>query len=561
VKLLSAILFCFALSVLSTKAQSPSPKYIHYYENPTGSYQTLPADSSGWSQLQRMYRKTQMQGYFHSALDTMRADSIWKVTLKKGPRILPDSITWVIPNKVQTIFDDLQMTNQRELNDWSKLEQYIEGALIIGENNGYPFVSVRPLSLLKTSDSTTTVQLALEPGPAIFYDSLLVQSAQSVPVKYIERYLGIRKGATYNESELQGLNLRLAEIPFLQSIRAPEVRFWQQNADIKVFVKRRGANYFNAILGIRPDDRTGKVQITGDVEVRLLNAINRGEELEFTWRKMQTQTQDLWIQAEVPYWFGSPVGTETSLKIYKRDSTFTDVKGRYGLLFQLERLNRISVFIDQQRITNLSAFTNSNANFASSRMVLYGAKGRWSNLDYKLNPREGYEIELEASSGRRNVSYQDEAAAAQSFAIFRYRWAISGYIPTWKAQTIKLGGLGQGILSPSLESAELLRFGGLRTMRGIDEESINATQYLVGTVEYRWLFDRNSALYAFVDQGWYERQSADVRASDWPRAFGVGVNLETKSGIFTFNYSLGQQQGNPIQIRSAKISFGFRNTF
>jgi hemolysin activation/secretion protein len=192
---------------------------------------------------------------------------------------------------------------------------------------------------------------------------------------------------------------------------------------------------------------------------------------------------------------------------------------------------------------------------------LYGAKGRWSNLDYKLNPRKGYEIELEASSGRRNVSYQDEAAAAQSFAIFRYRWAISGFIPTWKAQTIKLGGLGQGILSPSLESAELLRFGGLRTMRGIDEESINATQYLVGTMEYRWLFDRNSALYAFVDQGWYERQSADVRAADWPRAFGAGVNLETKSGIFTFNYSLGQQQGNPVQIRSAKISFGFRNTF
>ena len=75
-----------------------------------------------------------MQGYFHSALDTMRADSIWKVTLKKGPRILPDSITWVIPNKVQTIFGDIQITNQRELNDWSKLEQYIESALIIGEN-------------------------------------------------------------------------------------------------------------------------------------------------------------------------------------------------------------------------------------------------------------------------------------------------------------------------------------------------------------------------------------------------------------------------------------------
>jgi outer membrane protein assembly factor BamA len=550
-----------AFVISGTFAQSTDPKYIHYYENANGTHQTLTSDSAGWTQLQLIHRKVQLQGYFHSVLDTTRADSIWIVHLVKGPRILPDSIAWVIPNNAIGLFHDLQLSNQGKLNDWSKLEQRIEVALVTGENNGYPFVSVRPLSLLKTSDSTTTVQLALEPGPPVFYDSLLVQSAQSVPIKYIERYLGIRKGAIYNELELQNLNLRLSEIPFLQSIRAPEVRFWQQNADVKVFVKRKGANYFNAILGIRPDDRTGKVQITGDVEVRLLNAINRGEELEFTWRKMQTQTQDLWIQAEVPYWFGSPVGTETSLKIYKRDSTFTDVKGRYGLMFQLERLNRISVFIDQQKITNLSAFTNANTNFALSRMVLYGTKGRWSDLDYKLNPRKGYEVELEASSGRRNLSYQDEATASQSFAIFRYRWALSGYIPTWKAQTIKLSALGQGILSPSLEAAELLRFGGLRTMRGIDEESINATQYLVGTMEYRWLFDRNGALYAFVDQGWYERRSVDGHASDWPRAFGAGVNIETKSGIFTFNYSLGQQQGNPIQVRSAKISFGFRNTF
>ncbi len=542
-------------------AQTKLPASIRLTDAASGQAIYFMNDSAGRVRMSDHLLEVMMDGYLHSYIDTVSSDSIIDARLYRGPRILPDSIQWSIASTAPSQSIQSQSISRKGLKQWGDLRAAIEEQLQWGENNGYPFMSVHPKGLRASSDSALTVQLLLEPGPFIQYDSLFVVSSQTVPTKYIRRYLGIQSGERYNEAELKGLELRLQEIPFIQSVRPIEVRFWQNKADVKVFVKRKGANYFNAILGIRPDDRTGKVNLTGDVEIRLVNAFNRGEEMELNWRKMQTQTQDLFVQAEVPYWFGGPIGTETSLKIYKRDSTFTDVKGRYGLMLQLERLNRISVFMEQQKISSLSNVVTGGNPFRTSRLVLYGARARWVNLDYRFNPRKGYELDMEVSSGRRILTTGESITTNTQYDVLRYRAAAAYYVPVFKQQTLRIGVLGQGLSSDALQSSELIRLGGLRTLRGVDEESINATQFVVGSLEYRWLFERNGALYAFMDQGWYERNAAPSYLQDFPRSYGVGVNFETKSGIFTFNYALGKQFDNPVQLRNAKISFGFRNIF
>jgi hypothetical protein len=48
---------------------------------------------------------------------------------------------------------------------------------------------------------------------------------------------------------------------------------------------------------------------------------------------------------------------------------------------------------------------------------------------------------------------------------------------------------------------------------------------------------------------------------DIPYSFGAGISFQTKAGIFSMNYALGSEQGNPIQFRGAKIHFGFINYF
>jgi hemolysin activation/secretion protein len=62
-----------------------------------------------------------------------------------------------------------------------------------------------------------------------------------------------------------------------------------------------------------------------------------------------------------------------------------------------------------------------------------------------------------------------------------------------------------GVLSsPNIFRNELFQIGGYRLLRGFDEESIFATQYGVGTVEYRFLSGLNSYFFAFADIGWVE---------------------------------------------------------
>ncbi len=108
---------------------------------------------------------------------------------------------------------------------------------------------------------------------------------------------------------------------------------------------------------------------------------------------------------------------------------------------------------------------------------------------------------------------------------------------------------------------ELFRIGGLRTLRGFDEESINASNYTIGTIEFRYLLEQNSYTYLFFDGGYYENNSIEGFQSDFPFGFGAGISFETKAGIFSLNYALGYQQRELAPLRSAKIHFGFVNFF
>ena len=76
------------------------------------------------------------------------------------------------------------------------------------------------------------------------------------------------------------------------------------------------------------------------------------------------------------------------------------------------------------------------------------------------------------------------------------------------------------------------------------------------------MVDNFSFFSVFSDYGLYENNTTGVEyISDTPVGVGAGVSFETKAGIFTFNYAVGSQFGNPIDVRAAKIHFGFINFF
>ena len=111
------------------------------------------------------------------------------------------------------------------------------------------------------------------------------------------------------------------------------------------------------------------------------------------------------------------------------------------------------------------------------------------------------------------------------------------YFSIGKRHVIKTRLQAATMYNQQLFQNELYRIGGLRSLRGFDEESIVASSYGIGTLEYRFLLETNSFFYGFVDGGWYERNIPNRYLKDSPYGFGAGISFETRLGIFTLNYA------------------------
>lgn len=508
--------------------------------------------------LQDEYYKLIALGHIEARIDTIRIGSTLQCRIRPGMvyklrrvYISSDSITG--HNQLHTPLSRYNI----ELSVRKTLRSY--------ENNGFPFATLQLDSLHWERDRKgkplADIYWRLEAGPYIVLDSLHVKSLQPLPYRYIRSYLEFKPGKPYNEAQMNRAASRLRELPFLTVKQSPEVRFTPGEASLFVFAERRKANFFNGIAGVRPDEATQKVNLTGDVEMKLVNAFNRGEELWLNWRKLQAQTQDLSANVMLPYLFRTPLGIDSRVKIYKRDTTFTSLQLSTGLTILFSGTNRMRLFIEKNRSNQLTTFVTANS-LANVNNTLYGMGAQAERLDYRWNPRKGFSCSAEIATGFRNISSTAANDATNNKrGITRLEGFAEYYFPIRKKQCIMTGIKGASLFAESLYNNELLRIGGMRTIRGINEESIFASSWVVTTLEYRVLPDESSALYLFCDQAWYEQQGVSGFATDHPINFGVGFNFQARAGVFTFNYALGKQFDNPILVRNAKISFGFRSLF
>lgn len=512
--------------------------------------------------VSNLYSHLLSSGYLDARLDTTAIDSTIKVHCTSGMRYTLGSIRWE-EDSVEKTFIDNTVYRKPKAFDINLLGNQIDRTLEQYENRGFPFATV-VVKQIKTADERTDITLSLERGPQVVIDSLVIRSLDKIPQRYVRNYLDLQKGDYYDESKLRSLDKKLREIPFVQLEQPTALRFKPGEADVYLFLKRKKASFFNGIVGVRPDDNTGKVKITGDAEIKLVNAFNSGEDFYINWRKLQTQTQDLTVKTTLPYLFSSPIGIDGQLKIYRRDSTFTSLKASGGLVFAFSGNNHVRAFIERNTTNQLATFF-TGLPLANVNATLYGISGHFEKLDYRFNPRKGYQATMQFATGFRNVDKRlldDEAANLNGrYNIYRIETDGEYFIPTFKKQTIRIGAQGSALLTDAIYDNEMYRIGGLRTIRGVDEESLYATSWAMGSIEYRFLFEENASLYAFFDQAWYEKKGVGEFITDTPIGLGAGVNFETNAGIFTFNYALGQQFDNPMRVRNAKVSFGFRSIF
>ena len=440
------------------------------------------------------------------------------------------------------------------------------------ENRGYPFAEVR-LDSLTLNENQLSASLELQKNQEFEIDSIIIKGNARIKPKYLQNYLGIKQKSPYNESRVKPISTRVKEIAFVNETKPPEVLFRDGKADIYMYLDKKRASQFDGILGVLPSsEEPGKVLVTGELSIKLLSAFKRGELIDLSWRKMQARTQNLNIHLAYPFLFNTGFGLDGTFELYKRDTLYLNLRGVIGVQYHLIGNDHIKVFADIRNTNVLASSTlistsTLNPDNVDSRTQLYGFGYNMQRLDFRLNPRKGFEIYAEASAGAKKI-IQDasievsryEGLKLNSFQLNAVLKA-SYFIPIPNRSTIKVGVNGGYMRSENLFESEAFRIGGLKTLRGFDEEDIYATMFGIGTIEYRFLLDQNSYLFAFFDGAYYENRATNKRVTDRPFGFGLGISFFTKIGVFSLNYALGKQFNNPIDFRAGKIHFGVVSYF
>jgi outer membrane protein assembly factor BamA len=423
-------------------------------------------------------------------------------------------------------------------------------------STGFPFSKVY-LEKINFSGRNLEANLIVNKGKFYPFSDIHIKGDSSISSIFISSLIDIKVGDKFNEIKLSEITKKLSQLSFLKELKPHELLFTETGVELFLYLKSNPVSSINGAVGLQPNPATSRIGLTGELNLKLLNILKHGELLNVNWRSIQAQTQSLNAVVNYPFLFKTPFGIDGQFQLYKRDTTFIELKSTIGVQYFLRGGNYIKVFYQNlsSSILNGGANNPTFSNLSMTKTNAYGISFLRRQLDYLPNPSKGIGLQLEVAIGSRKSQPNDTTnwvKATTYKAAMQFDW----FIPLTRRNVIRIANKTDFYYATQIFQNEVFRFGGQNSLRGFNEEELYATVRSVLSIEYRFLLDRNSHVFAFFDQGFYEN-SATSYYHDNPYGFGLGFSFGTNLGIFSISYALGKQFDNPILMRNGKIHFGY----
>jgi len=532
----------------------------------------------------------QAKGYFTASADTVSYDSTaatlrlylgrtWRWasidTRQVDPALLA-AVAWNPRTFAHRLLDYRQFQARQQL-----MLDYLE-------NNGYPFARISLDSISLRDSGEVSAVLKVDKGPVYKIDSIRIYGTAKISNAFLQHYLNIPNGSTYRKDRLEAIRKKILELPYIQEQQPWNLTMLGAGSIVNLYLKPKKSSEINALIGFLPSSDPvlgNKILVTGEATVALKNALGNGESIGLNWQQLQAGSPRLNLLFNQPYLFHSPFGLNTTFDLYKQDSSYINVNLMVGAQYSLSANQNGSVFLQEASSSLLNVDTvaiiasHTLPATADINAVSIGLTYDFNNTNYRFNPLKGNEFSFLGSVGTKTIKenaliarLKDPLDTSFNFARlydtvkrhsyeFLVKLAAAHYFRLTRASTLKLGFNGGVFSSPKTYRNELFLIGGYRLLRGFDEQSILASQYTVGTLEYRYLVGLNSFLFTFVDVGWAKNKVPGYHLNNTFVGTGLGMAFETKAGIFNISYALGKRDDTNFNFHDAKIHLGYVSFF
>ena len=452
--------------------------------------------------------------------------------------------------EIQTVSS--QITGDHFILEFEAIPVSLRKLTALRNQKGNAFARIRLTDFEKDEKDKLSAILFLDNGNVRSIDSIVIKGYEKFPVSYLKYYAGIRKGRTFDKKKLLEQNENLNGLGFVSTIKPPEVLFRKDATTVYFYLEKENNNLFDGILGFATDEKTQKLSFNGYLNLELNNNLNYGEQLLLNYKADGKEQVNFRVKATLPYMFKTPFGLSGELKIFKRDSTFITTEQQLRATYQINP--KSSTYIgyknyDSSNLLNVAIAGNPIEDF-KSKFFIAGASYRKAQ-NKKLFPIKSL-LSLDGGIGSRKkegISETQLRGEALINNIFNLNYKNSIFVQN----TTSI------LFSNSYVVNELFRFGGINTIRGFDENSIDASLFSVLNTEYRYQFNEGVYIHSIIDLGYFENETLTLKQNLY--SFGLGLGLNTKAGLFRFNVANGNTENQDFSFSNTKIHISVSSKF
>lgn len=466
-----------------------------------------------------------------------------------------------------------------------EINKISSGVLNKFNNQGYPFARVTLDSIVLNRDQVSS-RLRIEKENYVTFDTIILEGERVLISKhFLMNYLQIKKGEPYIHKRVLETKAKLKDLGLFSLSKDPGLVFVNDKASLKLTLKKRRSSSFDFLIGLlrNGQDMGPRYTISGEFTADFRNKLGKGERFFAQFKRLKPETQQLKLAASYPYIFNSSYGLDGEFSLYREQADFIDFSAQLGVQYFFEGLNEIKLFYKTESSRLLEVDTTMIRDTLPDRLdISYSSVGLaidYNKLDYRFNPKKGFAIQASAQIGYKklipNVSIlelsnemTDFQAQYDSIGLrdYQLQFALraSYFIPLLNNVSIKTSmNSAYKVGGSRINKNEFFRIGGNRLLRGFDEQSISASLYSVFTAELRFILAQESSNFTlslpFVDYG--AVYDPLEKKWDYPLGIGVGLQFETKTGLFTFAFAGGKSADIPFDFNNLKIHFGYVNLF
>lgn len=432
---------------------------------------------------------------------------------------------------------------------FSETEAFLNATLNKLERKGYSLAKLRLVNL-KNKNDILYADLDFKTEKLREVNDIVINGYDKFPEGHKKEIRRRYKNKVFNQETLKSIHADFEKFQFVNQTKYPEILFKTDTTKVYVYVEKAKPNRFDGFIGFGNDDN-GDLKINGYLDLLLVNSLNVGERFNLYWKSDGNKQTTFNAALELPYMFKTPVGMKASLNIFKQDSTFQNTQTAIDLGYYFNYNTRLYVGYQSATSNDIQNLEGSTiADFENSFITGNFEFTQFKNDDYFFP--EKTLVNIKGGTGKRTSENSNNNQFFANIDLRKNLYLNEKNIVYLRSQSFYLQ-------SEDYITNELYRFGGINSIRGFNENSLQANAFYSILTEYRYVVAPTIYAHSIIDFGYFQDKTTDNEGNLLGLGFGFG--LLTKNGLFNLIYANGSTDDQQIKLSNSIVHISFKARF